>query len=246
MFIQILIASLVGSIFALVGGVVLLAKEKLARRLSLILVSFAIGALLGAAFFDLLPEALEEAADGKSVFVFAVLGILLLFIFEKFLRWYHCHDTETCDVHTFSGAVLFGDTIHNFIDGIIIALAFSLGTPVGIATTVAVFFHEVPQEIGDFGVLLHAGYSKAKVLLYNVLTALATPVGAIAGYLALPFISNFIPALTAFAGGVFIYIAMSDLVPEIHSKSRPNEIIHLVFIILGLLALWSIGILIPE
>lgn len=237
---------MVGSVFALVGGVVLLAKEQLARKVSLYLVSFAIGTLLGAAFFDLLPEALEEASNGRGVLIFTVLGILLLFVFEKFLRWYHCHDAEKCELHSFSSAVLFGDAIHNFIDGVIIALSFSLGVPVGIATTVAVFFHEVPQEVGDFGVLLHAGYSKGKVLLYNVLTALTTPVGAIAGYFALPFFSNAVPVLTAFAGGIFIYIAMSDLVPELHHKSKPGEFIHLLLILLGLALLWTIGVLVPE
>ena len=245
MFIQILIASLVGSIFALTGGLILLAKEKLARKISLYFVSFAIGALLGAAFFDLLPEALEETGGEKSIFIFTVLGILLLFVFEKFLRWYHCHDAETCELHTFSSTVLFGDAIHNFIDGIIIALSFSLGTPVGIAATVAIFFHEVPQEIGDFGVLLHAGYSKGKVFLYNLLTALITPVGAIAGYFALPFFSNAIPTLAAFAGGVFIYIAMSDLMPEVHHKSKPRDLTHLFLIILGLVLLWIIGAVVP-
>jgi len=246
MFIQIIIASLVGSVFALIGGVILLTKEEFARKASLYLVSFAIGALLGAALFDLLPEAFEAAGDGKSIFVFVVLGILLLFIFEKFLRWYHCHDTESCHLHTFSSAVLFGDAVHNFIDGIIIASSFSLGTPVGIAATVAVFFHEVPQEIGDFGVLLHAGYSKGKVLLYNFLTALTTPVGAIAGYFVLPFIPNVVPTLAAFAGGIFIYIAMSDLMPELNHKSKPQEFAHLFFIVLGLAILWTIGVMVPE
>ena len=142
--------------------------------------------------------------------------------------------------------MLFGDAVHNFIDGIIIASSFSLGTPVGIAATVAVFFHEVPQEIGDFGVLLHAGYSKGKVLLYNFLTALTTPVGAIAGYFVLPFIPNVVPTLAAFAGGIFIYIAMSDLMPELNHKSKPQEFAHLFFIVLGLAILWTIGVMVPE
>jgi zinc and cadmium transporter len=246
MFIQIIIASLVGSVFALVGGIILLAKENLARKISLYFVSFAIGALLGAAFFDLLPEAIEKSGGDGNIFLFTLLGIIVLFVFEKFLRWYHCHDAETCEIHTFSSAVLFGDAVHNFIDGVIIALSFSLGTPVGIAATVAIFFHEVPQEIGDFGVLLHAGYTKSKVLLYNILTALTTPLGAIAGYFALPFFSNAVPVLTAFGGGIFIYIAVSDLMPEVHRKSQPKEFAHFFLIILGLVLLWTIGILVPE
>lgn len=245
MFFQIIIASLIGSVFALVGGVLLLTKERLARKLSLVLVSFAVGSLLGAAFFELLPEALEQA-ESRNVFTFVIAGMLTLFIFEKFLKWYHCHDRETCDVHTFSSAVLFGDSIHNFIDGIIIALSFSLGVPAGIATTIAVFFHEVPQEIGDFGVLLHAGYSKGKVLLYNTLTALITPVGAVVGYIALPLISGVLPQLISFAAGTFIYIAISDLMPELRHRTRGPDFFHLFAIFFGLFVLWGVGILFPE
>ncbi|MCP6720060.1 MAG: ZIP family metal transporter [Patescibacteria group bacterium] len=245
MFIQIIIASLTGSVFALVGGILLLTKEQLARKVSLLLVSFAVGSLLGAAFFELLPEALSEIGD-KSAFSFVILGLLTLFLFEKFLKWYHCHDRETCDIHTFSEAVLFGDALHNFIDGIIIALSFSLGVPAGIAATIAVFFHEVPQEIGDFGVLLHAGYSKSKILLYNTLTALTTPVGAVVGYIALPLISGVLPQLISFAAGTFIYIAISDLMPELRHKTKGPDFAHLFAILLGLLVLWGIGILFPE
>lgn len=245
MFLQILIASLVGSIFALIGGVVLLWKENFARKISLYLVSFAVGSLLGAAFFDLLPEAIEEAENG-SIFVVLILGILTVFIFEKFLRWYHCHDREVCDFHTMSSAVLFGDAVHNFIDGIVIAISFSLSVPIGIATTIAVFFHEVPQEIADFGVLLHSGYTKTKVFTYNLLTALTTPVGAILGYFALPFLSSAVPHLAAFAAGTFIYIAMSDLLPEVGHKTRPREFAHVFVIILGLVIIWSVGMIFPE
>lgn len=245
MFYQIIIASLIGSMFALIGGVILLTKEQLARKISLLLVSFAVGSLLGAAFFELLPEALREIGD-RSAFTFVILGLLTLFLFEKFLKWYHCHDRETCDIHTFSGAVLFGDAIHNFIDGIIIALSFSLSTPAGIAATIAVFFHEVPQEIGDFGVLLHAGYSKGKVLLYNTLTALTTLVGAVVGYIALPLISGVLPQLISFAAGTFIYIAISDLMPELRHKTTGPDITHFVAIVLGILVLLGISIIFPE
>ena len=245
MFYQIIIASLIGSVFALIGGVLLLTKEQLARKTSLLLVSFAVGSLLGAAFFELLPEALREIGD-RNAFTFVILGLLTLFLFEKFLKWYHCHDRETCDIHTFSGAVLFGDAIHNFIDGIIIALSFSLSVPAGIAATIAVFFHEVPQEIGDFGVLLHAGYSKSKVFLYNALTAFVTPVGAVVGYIALPLISGVLPQLISFAAGTFIYIAISDLMPELRHKTTGPDITHFIAIILGILVSLGISIIFPE
>lgn len=245
MFLQIIIASLVGSVVALVGGALLLAKENLAKKLSLVLVSFAVGALLGAVFFDLLPEALEENSP-RGIFVFVILGLLTLYVFEKGLKWYHCHDKEACDIHTFSTTVMFGDTIHNFIDGIVIALSFNLGFEAGVATTIAVFFHEVPQEIGDFGVLLHAGYTKTKVFFYNFLTALTTPIGATFGYVALPFITNFLPQLIAFAAGSFIYIAVSDLMPELQHKTRGADLAHLIPIFLGILIIWGVGFALPE
>ena len=144
MFGTILLASFVGSVFALIGGVFLLANEAKAKKWSLTLVSFAVGSLLGAAFLELLPEALEYETAG-NIFIPVIAGILLLFVFEKTLKWYHCHDRDVCDIHTFSGAVLAGDTVHNFIDGIIIALAFSTSTAAGVAATIAVFFHEVPD-----------------------------------------------------------------------------------------------------
>lgn len=242
----ILIASTIGSIIALAGGLLLLWKEKYMRKASFILVSFAAGSLLGAAFFDLLPEALEGSSDVHAIFSWVVGGILTLFLFEKFLKWYHCHNKGECDYHTFSSAVLFGDTIHNFIDGIVIALSFGLGTEMGITTTIAVFLHEIPQEIGDFGVLLHAGWEKKKIILVNLGTALATIVGGILGYVALPLITPFLPHLIGFAAGTFIYIAVSDLMPELRHGSKPKEFIHFFFILLGIVAIAGIGSLLGH
>ena len=242
MFIYILIASLVGSVCALIGGVVLLWKENLARKASLFLLSFAVGALLGAAFFDLLPEASEEL-QGEALFLFPLIGIIAAYLFERFLFWHHCHDLENCQRRVMSGTVLLGDAVHNFIDGLVIALSFAISIPVGIAATLAVFFHEVPQEIADFGVLLHAGYSKKKVFFYNLATALTTPVGAILGYFTLPFIHSALPQLAAFAAGLFIYIAIADLLPELHRETRTRGLVHILFMLLGLAALRLVGIL---
>lgn len=245
MFYYIIAASFVGSVFALIGGVLLIFKEDWAKSVSLFLLSFASGSLIGAAFFELLPEALETVSV-RPVFVAAAGGILMGFIFEKFLKWYHCHDQQVCDYHTFSGTVLFGDAIHNFLDGVVIAFSFSLGLAPGFAAAVAVFFHEVPQEIGDFGVLLHAGYQKGKVFLYNFLTALTTPLGAVAGYFLSNFISDFLPYLLAFAAGSFIYIAASDLLPEVRHKTAGNDLGHLSAIVAGLAVIYALGIIFPE
>lgn len=242
MFGTIILASFVGSVFALIGGVFLLLNEKKAKKWSLTLVSFAVGSLLGAAFLELLPEAMEHDGAG-NIFIPVIAGILLLFIFEKTLKWYHCHDRETCDIHTFSSAVLAGDAVHNFIDGIIIALAFSVNTAAGVAATIAIFFHEVPQEIADFGVLLHAGYTRRKVFFYNLATALTTPLGAIVGYLLLPTLTPALPYLLAFAGGMFIYIAISDLMPELRHKGHGIDFPHILAILLGLTTVWAVTIL---
>lgn len=220
-------------------------REDLAKKFSLFLVSFAAGSLIGAAFFELIPESLEETEYSLAALLI-IAGILVIFLFEKWLSWYHCHDQETCDYHTFSGAVLFGDAVHNFIDGIAIALSFSVGMGVGIATTVAIFFHEVPQEIGDFGVLLHAGYTKTKVFLYNMFTALTTPVGAIAGYLLLNQIAPYIGIFLAFAAGSFIYISVSDLLPELRHKNTALDIGHILSIVAGIAVIWAIGVYLPE
>jgi len=245
MLLNILIASLAGSILALIGGVILLWKEDFAKRISLTLVSFAAGSLIGAAFLELIPEAIEFA-EISSIAPFIIGGILLIFFFEKFLHWYHCHDRETCEIHVFSSSVILGDAIHNFIDGIIIALSFTVSTELGIATTVAVFFHEVPQEIGDFGVLLHAGYTRAKVLFVNVATALTTVAGAILGYLLSSSIEKYIPYFVAVAAGTFIYVAVSDLLPEIRHKTKANDFAHIFAIILGILVIYLVGIFFHE
>lgn len=245
MFLTILIASLIGSIVALAGGAFLLWREAWARKVSLYLVSFAAGSLLGAAFFDLLPE-MEELLSNGAIYGSVVVGILIMLFFEKFLKWYHCHDKAVCDYHTFSSSVLFGDAVHNFLDGVAIAASFLVGTPVGIATTAAVFFHEVPQEIGDFGALLHAGYSRAKVWWLNVLTALATPVGAMLGYFFLPFFNAYLGYFLGFAAGAFIYIAVSDLMPEVRHHAKPGEFLHFFMIVFGILAIILVGLVVPE
>jgi len=248
MFLIIIGASLIGSVFALVGGALLLWKEELAKKISLTLVSFAAGSLLGAAFLELLPEAFEFI-DYEHAALWIIVGILTIFLFEKLLSWHHHHTHETPEIHSFSlsaKSVLLGDGIHNFIDGIVIALSFSAGVEIGIAATIAVFFHEVPQEIGDFGVLIHAGYTRSKVFLYNFYTAILTPIGATVGYLLLPILQNYLGILLAFAAGTFIYIATSDLLPELKHKTSKADFVHLGSIALGVILILLLNTFIPE
>ena len=223
----------------------MLYREQLAKKLSLFFVSFASGTLLGAAFFELLPGSLETL-DFEVASLWVIIGLLTLLMLEKSLKWYHRHDHEESDHRVLASSVMIGDSLHNFIDGITIALSFAISVEVGVATTLAVLFHEVPQEIGDFGVLLHAGYSKAKILTYNFITALATPVGAIAAFLLMPFFSEAIWYFLALAAGSFIYISVSDLIPEVRRKAKPGNFVHVFLIIAGVFTIWYLGILIPE
>ncbi len=215
----------------------MLFKEQLAKKISLVLVGFAAGSFLGAAFFDLLPEALEMK-NHDQIFPFVILGIFTLLIFEKVLKWHHCHDREVCDFPVLSKSVIFGDAVHNFIDGLIISFSFAISFSAGAISALAVFLHEVPQEIGDFSVLLHAGYKKNKVILYNILTALTTLIGAITGYFFLPLTSAILPQIISFAAGIFIYIAVADLIPELRHKIRGSEFTHYFAIAVGLAAVW--------
>lgn len=238
MFYQIILASLIGGVLSLSGGLVLLWREKFAKKVSIYLISFAAGSLLGAAFLEIIPETHEFIGD--TAFMFVVFGILMIFIFEKFLGWYHYHDqrhdSETFE-HTFSAqTVIFGDALHNFIDGIAIALGFLVSFEIGVATTGAVFLHEIPQEIGDFGVLIRRGYSRRKIISYNLFTAMTTVVGAILAYFMMPFLPDtFMFVALAVAAGVFIYISTSDLIPELreHSSGR-LDIGHTLALLLGI------------
>lgn len=246
LFLWIMLASLVGSIFAMLGGVLLLINETLAKKLSLHLLSFAAGALLGAAFFELIPESLKGNFESRTIFGAVTVGVIIFFVLEKILNFYHCHDQETCDIHDFSIMVIVGDTFHNFLDGIAIAFSFLISIPTGIATTAAVFFHEVPQEISDFGILLHNGYSRWKTLKYNFFAALGTPVGAIIGYSLRNAIESYIPLLLGLAAGSFIYISIADLIPELRHKAGVKEFFHILIMIGGLAIIWGIGVWLPE
>ena len=207
-------------------------KEEILSRVLSELVAFATGALLGAAFLHMIPEAFE--ALGPASLRLVVLGILSFFILERFLYWRHCHEAE-CRTHTFVYLNLFGDGVHNFVDGLVIAASFIAGSSLGITTTLAVVAHEIPQELGDFGVLVYGGLSKAKALLYNLLSALTAVLGGVVGYFISTYTMGFSSVLIPFAAGGFIYIAGSDLIPEIHKeRSFSKTVLQLVSLLLGL------------
>lgn len=217
----ILISTFIVSIISLIGIVTLAINEKLLRQLLFCMVGFSAGSLLGGAFLHLLPEALETTAS-IWVFHYFIWGIILFFLMEKYFYWRHCHD-GVCDRHAFTYLNLIGDGFHNFIDGIVIATSFVVSVKLGVVTTLAVILHEIPQELGDFGVLIFGGFTKRKALMFNFISALTAMVGALVGYFlasALPYVSSIILPLTA---GGFTYIATSDLIPEIHKESNQQR-----------------------
>src|SRR3989338_1495037 len=213
----ILLSTFLVAVISLIGILTLTIKEKLLQRILFCLIGFSAGALIATAFLHILPEAFEKT-ESTLVFYYLILGIVLFFSLERFFYWRHCHN-GICDVHAFTYLNLIGDGLHNFIDGMVIAVSYIVSIKLGVATTLAVIFHEIPQELGDFGVLVYGGFSKQKALFYNFICASLAMLGAIAGYfisdITMAF-SNFILPLTA---GGFIYIAASDLIPQIHKES---------------------------
>jgi len=225
------------SLVSFVGVLTLSISQKKLKNILLYLVSFSAGALFGDAFIHLLPESVETLGFKLELSIAILLGIIFFFIVEKFVHWRHCHVmNEKEHRHPFAFMNLLGDGLHNFIDGLIIAASYLISVPVGIATTVAVVLHEIPQEIGDFGVLLHGGFSKNKALLLNFLVAMCSVLGAIVGLIISLRIENLVNYLVPFAAGGFIYIAGSDLIPELHKEVKiEKSIIQLLMFLIGIL-----------
>ncbi len=214
----ILISTFLVSLISLIGIFTFLLKEKQLHRVLFYLIGFSAGALIGGAFLHILPEALEQ---NSSMFVFSwlIAGIILFFLMERYFFWRHCHEEGKCKVHSFTYLNLVGDGFHNFLDGMMIAASFVVSVQVGVVTTLAVIFHEIPQELGDFGVLIYGGFSKSRALFFNFISALAAMVGALVGYFIAGAQSGFSSIILPITAGGFIYIATSDLIPEIHKES---------------------------
>ncbi len=240
-YIYILLASIITSLISLIGVFFLSFSTKRLKKIIMFLVSLSAGALLGNAFLHLIPEAVEifgHDHDGRSniVWLGVLSGIILFFILEKIIHWRHCH-IPTCDDHPHPlGAMnLIGDGLHNLIDGMVIAGAFMIDIRLGILTTIAVISHEVPQEIGDFGVLVHAGYSVKKALFYNFISASFSIIGAIIVILLGNYFDNLIGIIIPITAGGFIYIASSDLIPELKKEVKISQSLRqLLGLIIGL------------
>ncbi len=217
------------------------------------LVSYAIGALLGAVFLDILPEAIHLAKDGALLSGTILAGILAFFILEKLLLWRHCHH-DHCEAHEpdrhygRSGLmILVGGTFHNFVDGVIIAAAFLTDVHLGLVTALAIIAHEIPQEVGDFMILLHSGYSRAQALALNLLSTLATLVGGMLAYYALQSVQNIVPTLLALAAASLIYVAVADLIPGLHKRTALRDTLEQVLLIsAGVSSIYLVNLLIAE
>lgn len=224
----IIIATFSVSLISFVGVFALALKEKLLERILLFLVAFSAGSLIGGAFLHLMPEAVEGAETMDisvlNVFLYLLLGFCVFFILERFIGWHHHHSSKHPEIKSFSYLILASDALHNFIDGLIIAAGFLVDFSVGAITTLMVILHEIPQEVGDFGVLVYGGFNKTKALFLNFLSALVAIFGGIIGYFLSRSMGDSAIFLLSFAAGNFIYIACSDLIPEIKkTETEPKK-----------------------
>jgi len=265
----IITASLLGGILSLLFAAILALNARVSW-LS-VLVSYAIGALLGAAFLNTLPEALELADNPAQITGIVLLGILVFFILEKLVLWRHCH-LEDCEVHDLVHAhdapavaipsvlshhahdhgrsgimIIVGDTFHNFVDGILIAAAFMVDVQLGIVTSIAIIAHEIPQEAGDFIILLNSGYTRRMAFLLNLLSSFATLVGGVLAYFMLHNMNFLVQPLLAIASASMIYVAMSDLIPGLHKRPEIHATVQQVaLILLGIASIWITGSFFPH
>ncbi len=240
-----LLSVIVVSLISLIGAVLLPLSEKRLQNFLIYFVSFSAGALLGDVFIHLLPEVVEVEGFTQSVSVNILLGILATFIIEKIIHWKH-HQSHSGHIHKkpVTTMTLLGDGVHNFIDGLIIGASYFISIPAGIATTFAVILHEIPQEIGNFGVLIHGGYSRSKALLFNFLSALTAVAGTVTVLIIGGNNNNSIMALTSFAAGNFIYIAASDLIPELHKEvGLKKTVLQFVTMLIGIGAMFALLLL---
>ena len=242
---NILIFTFIGSLAALIGGLLLLSNKNLTTKVSSFLAPFAAGVLIGAAFFDLIPEAVSESGEsGSNVFPWIVVGIIAFFLLERYLHSFHSHEKHhehNKESKTTVPLIVIGDTVHNFVDGVVIAATFMAEPSLGAVSAVAVFAHELPQEIGDFGLLLHKGLSRMRVITINIVSASFAFLGALITYALGEVLESYIPVLLTLTAGFFIYIALSDLIPEIqYEKKKSIASLQSLVMIAGVLVIWFV------
>lgn len=236
----ILIFTIIGSIVSLIGGILLFIRKEFALKISHFLSSFAAGTLLGTAFFDLLPEASELAGSNTDIFLWTLIGILVFFLLERFIH-HHDQGTHPQDKNALIPLIVIGDSVHNFVDGVAMAATFLISIPLGIVTSLAVAVHEIPQEIGDFGLMISKRVSRKRVLLINFASALAAVVGAVLTYIAKDAIGGLLPVILSLTSGFFIYIAVANLIPEIHhNENKKVAFWEATCLIAGAVVVWAV------
>lgn len=253
----IIVASVCGGVLSVLCAA-LFALNARAQRYVGAMVSYAIGALLGAVFLDILPEAIKLAPDVATLSGTVLFGILLFFVLEKLVLWRHCHH-ENCEAHELPDAghshdhgrsgmmIMLGDTFHNFVDGVIIAAAFITDVRLGAVTALAIIAHEIPQEVGDFAILLHSGYSRAKAFRLNLVSSFASVAGGVLGYFSLQTAQSWVPSLLALAAASMIYVAVADLIPGLHKRAQLRDTVQQVsLIVLGVATVGIMGVLMAE
>lgn len=233
------------SLVSLIGVFSLSIKEEVLKKYINFFISLAIGALLGDAFLHIIPEAFASSLGENMASLLIIGGILIFFIIEKFIHWHHHgEDKNEEHIHPVGKLVIFTDGFHNMVDGIMIGASFLVSIPVGIATTIAIVLHEIPQEIGDFAVLIHSGYTKKRALLFNFLSALASVVGVAIVFIFGNIVENSVIWFIPIAAGGFIYIAVADLIPELHKTTKiRHSIIQLIIIMIGILSMLALTLL---
>ncbi len=241
-FAWIIAASLLGGALSVLFAALFALNAGMQRYLGA-MVSYAIGAMLGAVFLDILPEAFRSTSNVAVLSATVLFGILAFFVLEKLVLWRHCHH-EGCEGHEVhvvdhghdhgrSGLmIMVGDTFHNFVDGVIIAAAFLTNVHLGIVTSLAIIAHEIPQEVGDFAILLHSGYRRKKALYMNLVSSFAAVVGGVLGYLTLPTVKSWTPAMLAVAAASLLYVSVADLIPGLHKRARLRDTVQQVGLIL--------------
>ena len=243
--------TVLGGVLSVIAAAIIALSAK-ARHVP-ILISYAVGTLLGAVFLELLPHAFGISPSPERMAATILFGILLFFVLEKLVLWRHCHQEE-CEAHDphetsrdhdhgRSGMmIMIGDTFHNFVDGVIIAAAFLANAELGLVTALAIIAHEIPQEVGDFLILLHSGYSKRQALLFNMLSSAAMIVGGTLSYYALQTMQSWIPTMLGLASASMIYVSVADLIPGLHRRPEIRDTVQQVILIaLGVATIWLVG-----
>ena len=226
-------ASVCVSLLSLIGIITFILREDWLNKILITLIAFSAGGLIGGAFLHLLPEALELSSPSQ-VFLTLIVGYVLFFFLERYFFWRHCHDGK-CDVHPFTYLNIIGDAVHNCVDGVIMGASFSISIHFGLVTTLAIILHEIPHELGNFGVLVYGGFNKYKALFFNFLSSITAILGALAGYLYTQHAQTATAFILPFAAGGFIYVASCDLIPEIHKQTESRRVLFsMLFFLLGI------------